>query len=76
MCDVCLKCDCPPSCPGYQEKSNTFCDCCGEAITFGADYAEIDDAIYHIDCLNDIDTRELLRMCGVLIEMESEDNNE
>lgn len=72
----CLKSICSPDCSCYSEQAKCICDSCSLGIFAGEEYALIGDATYHIACLKDMDTRELLRMCGVLTEIESEDCHE
>lgn len=66
MCAVCLKSPCDSRCPNAPEPKAVFaCSFCDEGILAGDEYAEIDGSHYHIDCLEDMGTRELLQMFGV-----------
>lgn len=66
MCAICLKSPCDSRCPNAPEPPAVFtCASCDERITEGEEYAEIDGEHYHIGCLEDMSTRELLQLFGV-----------
>ena len=43
------------------------CSDCEEEIVEGEKYAEIEGRYYHLSCLEEMSTRELLDLCGVMI---------
>lgn len=52
-----------PPCP----KCRVLCTCdsCREDIVEGDEYCEIDGFKFHLDCLSDMTTKELLEFVGV-----------
>lgn len=66
MCTICLKSPCDIRCPSAPEKKTAcVCKTCGDGIDEGQEYAKIDDDYHHIECLDDMTTRELLMLFGV-----------
>lgn len=66
MCSVCWHSPCDPRCPNAPEPpAIDTCPNCNEGIALGEEYAEIDGVKYHIECLEDMDIRELLKLFDV-----------
>ena len=49
------------------------CKWCNDDICVGEEYAEIEDSKYHIDCLDDMNTYELLSLFGVSYKVAEEE---
>lgn len=61
MCEYCHQSICPPGCPNADEPKVVYhCPHCGESITVGERYAEIDGDYYHEECLDDWSTSDWL----------------
>ena len=61
MCEFCHQSICPPRCPNADEPKVVYrCSHCGESITAGERYAEIDGDYYHEECLDDWSTSDWL----------------
>ena len=61
MCEYCHQSICPPGCPNADEPKVVYhCSHCGESITAGERYAEIDGDYYHGECLDDWSTSDWL----------------
>ena len=66
MCAICRRSPCDPRCPNAPDPPTVYtCEECGEGILVGDEFAEIGDRQYHIDCLESLSTRELLKMFDV-----------
>ena len=69
MCSVCLRSPCDPRCPNAPEPPSVHtCKDCGEGIVSGDEFAEINGEYYHIECLENMTTRELLALLDVYTE--------
>ncbi len=56
-----MRSPCDPRCPNAPEPPAVHtCKDCGEGIVPGDEFAEINGEYYHIECLENITTRELL----------------
>ena len=61
MCEYCHRSICPSRCPNADEPKAVYhCSHCGESITVGERYAEIDGSYYHEECLDDWSTSDWL----------------
>ena len=61
MCEFCHQSICPSRCPNADEPTAVYrCSHCGESITAGELYAEIDGDYYHEECLADWGTSDWL----------------
>lgn len=73
---LCLRSPCDARCPNAPEPPAVhICKDCGENIVPGDECAEIDGSYYHIECLENMTTRELLALFDVFpetAEMEEE----
>lgn len=66
MCSVCHQSPCDARCPNAPlPKAMSTCPCCNEGIMLDEEYATIDGVEYHVDCLEEMTTRELLKMFDV-----------
>lgn len=75
MCDICRSVPCLAGCPNAPDPPAVYaCDDCGEGIVPGDEYAEIDGRYYHLDCLENMSTRELLELVGVDTRTAEEDD--
>lgn len=69
MCSLCLRSPCDARCPNAPAPPAVYtCKDCGEDIVPGDEFAEIDGEYYHIECLEDMTTRELLKLFDVYTE--------
>lgn len=71
MCEYCKTTPHHPRCPlAEQPKSDIVCSCCKEDILEGDEYIEINSKCYHLMCVEDLDTRDILRMfdCEIKIK--------
>ncbi len=69
MCAICMKSPCDSRCPNAPDPPAVFnCKGCGEGILVGDEYAEIDGERYHIECLDDMTTLEILKLFDVEIQ--------
>lgn len=75
MCSLCRVLPCDPRCPNAPEPLAVHtCKDCGEGIVPGDEFVEIDGEYYHLECLEDMTTRELLELFCVYPETaETED---
>lgn len=65
MCDVCLRTPCDPRCPNAPEPPAVYtCKYCGEPITDGETYFELDGDHWHDECFQDNAVGILLETCG------------
>lgn len=66
MCMICHQSPCHPRCPNAPDPPAVYtCKHCGEPITAGDEYLEIDGAYYHLeDCASDAAMDILLNKCG------------
>ena len=65
MCDVCLRTPCNPRCPNAPEPPAVYtCKYCGEPITDGEAYFELDGDHWHDECFQDNAVGILLETCG------------
>ena len=68
MCSYCLMTTCPPCCPNYESKTDTYCDVCGEGIYDGEEYLEnIYGECRHYECFQGM--RDLLEWLGYEIKI-------
>ena len=76
MCGYCLQNPCPPGCPNYEpQKTNHYCDVCGEGINEYEEYIENDDGEYaHYECFQGV--RDLLGWLGYEIKTMEDENEE
>lgn len=65
MCELCLRFPCMAGCPNAEEPPVvTKCATCGRSIFEGEEMVEINGESYHVECLENITTRELLELFG------------
>ena len=65
MCSECKKQFCPDACPQSDTRAFTVCEDCGIVLDGCVAYLGHDGNHYCIDCIEGMDTDELLRICGV-----------
>ncbi len=63
---ICHQVPCHPRCPNAPDPPEVYtCKHCGEPITAGDEYLEIDGDYYHLeDCASDAAMNILLNKCG------------
>lgn len=67
MCSVCMSSPCRSGCPNAPELVAVYtCDNCGDAITPGEYYAELDGSHYHEECFSDCAEHILLEKYGAV----------
>lgn len=65
MCELCMSFPCLSGCPNEEEAPVVAtCATCGEPIYKGEEAADIDGNMHHVECLENITTRELLGLFG------------
>lgn len=65
MCIECGYSPCHPRCPNADEPRTVHkCKYCGDGILAGDEYAEINEDCYHLECLEDMDIKELVSLFG------------
>lgn len=68
MCSECYQMPCHPRCPNAPEPTAVYtCKHCAEGITVGEEYTEIDGEYYHVECVSDMTTSELLILFGAVV---------
>lgn len=76
MCDVCHQSPCHPRCPNAPEPRALYeCKVCGEGITAGEDYYEMDGEQYHEECFRDNAVEILEKECGAFKRTAEEDGS-
>lgn len=66
MCRYCLTSPCPAGCPNADEiEPKETCKYCGEGLLKEEAYVDINGECYHVDCLEEMSTRELLELLEV-----------
>ncbi len=50
------------------------CQCCGEGIIDGDEFAELYDGYYHVDCMESMSIRELLRHVSITVKEAREED--
>lgn len=65
MCSECNKQFCPDACPGKEIADVLICEDCGSVLDGCLAYRDHDGNHYCIDCVEGMDTDEILRICGV-----------
>ena len=77
MCNECHHSPCHPRCPNAPEPPPVHvCAYCDESVLVGDEFVEIDGSYYHLDCVSDMGTKELLKLFEVAVstaEMEQEE---
>lgn len=69
MCEHCRQSPHHPRCPlAPSPVGFTNCECCGEPITDGEEYVRIDGVYYHYECVDNLNTRELLDIFSCEVE--------
>lgn len=69
MCDLCLHFPCVDGCPnGPEPEIVETCPICNDSIYEGEEVADICGALYHVECLEQMSTRELLGLFDVYTE--------
>lgn len=69
MCSVCGMIPCHGNCPNAEEPSAfDTCSDCRHGILIGDEYVNIDGVRYHLDCLEEMDTKKLLELCGYSVK--------
>lgn len=67
MCEVCRQHPCHPQCPNAPEPEAVYtCKICGEPITEGEGYYEMDAEFYHEECFEDSAVQILMDECGAM----------
>lgn len=70
MCEICQRMICPSNCPNAPEPEEVeHCEYCDEGIFEDEKMIEVNGKFYHLDCLDDMTTTELLELLGVEIEV-------
>ena len=54
----------------FEEEERGICAECGEKVLLGQPYAQIGSGIYHKACLDEMDSEEILNLCGFAIRRE------
>lgn len=73
MCQYCLTSPCPAGCPNADEPEPTeTCKHCGDGIFCEDEYVEINGLCYHIECIGDMEPRELLELLMVDVKTAGE----
>ena len=68
MCQECRCSPCLSRCPNAPEPKAIYdCGHCHEGIAEGDRCAEIKSKHYHLECLYDMGTADLLELCGIEI---------
>lgn len=69
MCELCHSFPCIDGCPNCEEpKAVDTCPACDSPIYEGEEVAEINCTLYHVECLEEMSTIELLAMFDVYTE--------
>lgn len=77
MCEYCLTSPCPAGCPNADEPEPThLCKHCRDGIFCEDEFVEIEGLCYHIDCIKDMGTRELLELLGVDVKIAGESEHD
>ena len=67
MCSECRMTPCHPRCPNATEPAAVYtCKICGESITEGEEYYEMDAEFYHEECFEDNAVKILMEECGAM----------
>lgn len=70
MCSECHMHPCHPSCPNAPEPKAIYrCKHCYEGICEGDEMVEIEGKHYHLECVEDMTTKELLVLLGYEVEV-------
>lgn len=65
MCQICMHSPCLSGCPNAPDPTPvTHCNCCGEPIIPGDEYAVIDGIPYCEGCIDDMPYCELIPLLG------------
>lgn len=70
ICPYCFSNPHISGCPNAPEPKHIYtCKCCGEGIVEGEEFAVIDEVFYHLECLENMGTKEVLELSGVETEV-------
>lgn len=70
MCKLCMSYPCDNRCPNAPEpKAVEHCAYCKDGIFEGEEMVEIDGRFYHVDCIAEMSTTELLNILGLETEV-------
>ncbi|HIZ55155.1 MAG TPA: DUF2175 domain-containing protein [Firmicutes bacterium] len=65
MCELCGHVPCHPRCPNAIHLHGIYrCTACKENIVDGDEFVYIDDSYYHLECLEAMRTKQVLKICG------------
>ena len=65
MCAICGFATCQSGCPNADEPKEIYtCEICNRPIVEGDEYIRMDDSYFHIDCYEDLDTKEKVSIAG------------
>lgn len=65
MCSECYKQFCPDACPNSDLSRLPVCEDCGSALENCSAYRGHDGNLYCLECIERMDTDEILRICGI-----------
>ena len=70
MCSECGQTPCVTRCPNFEDKKIGYCPFCNDEVLESEEYAEINDDIYHLECLANMDFKEVLKLMNIEINKE------
>ena len=64
MCDLCLTAPCAIGCPNAESRpiADDRCPECGEHIRSGDEYVKTPAGDYHLECLECLSTKDLIKL--------------
>ena len=69
MCRTCLTTPCHPRCPNAEpEKPIYSCYNCQGKIFFDEKYVEIDGVQYCVDCIDNMESRDILKLFDIRVQ--------
>ena len=70
MCSECGQTPCVTRCPNFEDKIISRCPVCRDEVLEGEECAEIKDEIYHLECLANMDFKEVLKLMNIEVNKE------
>ncbi len=76
MCDLCLTAPCATGCPNAEPRPivSGRCPACRDPIRVGDEYVETPAGDYHLECLECLSTKELVKLLDYDIKEAQEDD--
>lgn len=68
MCDICGQTLCKSRCPNTEYKIVGKCKWCDDPIYENEERVEINDDLYHVECLSYLDFKDVLKLLDIEVE--------